>query len=86
MNSARIVRRARCPRKRDGRGVVPESPAAKAGIREKDIVLSLNSQKLDADHPIQDFLENLNVGDVVTLRVLRGKKNLPAKATLTERK
>ncbi len=66
--------------------VILGSPAAKAGIKEKDIILSLNSQKLDADHPVQDFLESLNVGDVVTLRVLRGKKELTAKATLTERK
>ncbi|MGB7957394.1 MAG: trypsin-like peptidase domain-containing protein [Minisyncoccia bacterium] len=66
--------------------VVPESPAAKADIREKDIVLSLNSKKLDADHPIQDFLDNMNVGDVLDLAVLRDGKEFSAKVTLAERK
>lgn len=66
--------------------VVPGSPAAAAGIREKDIVLTMNSQKLDADHPIQDFLENLNVGDQVTFVVLRNGKEFTTNATLAEKK
>ncbi len=67
-------------------GVVPKSPAEKAGLREKDIILTLNSQKIDRDHPIQDFLENLNVGDKIELVVLRGKKELKLKLALAERK
>jgi S1-C subfamily serine protease len=66
--------------------VVPSSPAAKAGIREKDIVLAMNGRRLDADHPIQDILEDLKVGDLVTFTVLRNGKEFLAKATLTERK
>ena len=66
--------------------VVPESPAAKAGLKEKDIVLTLNAAKLDRDHPIQDFLEKLNVGDEINLLVLRGGKEISIKATLAERK
>ncbi len=66
--------------------VVPGSPAEKAGIREMDIVLELNSAKLDHDHPIQDFLENLNVGDEVHLLVMRGGKQFPVKTVLVERK
>jgi serine protease Do len=66
--------------------VVPGSPAAEAGIREKDIVLSMNAQKLDADHPIQDIIENLDVGDHVTFAVLRNGKEFTTEATLTERK
>ncbi len=66
--------------------VIPDSPAAKAGLREKDIVLTLNAAKLDRDHPIQDVLEDLNVGDQVDLVVLRGGHEMTVKATLTERK
>ena len=66
--------------------VVPESPAEKAGIQEKDIILSLNSRKLDRDYPIVDFLEDSNVGDEVELRILRDGKEFPVKTILTERK
>jgi len=66
--------------------VVPESPADKAGLKEKDIVLTLNGAKLDRDHPVQDFLENLNVGDEISLVVLRNGKELTVKVALAERK
>jgi serine protease Do len=66
--------------------VAPGSPADLAGIKEKDIVLTLNGARLDRDHPVQDFLEELNVGDVVILHALRAGKEFTAKATLTERK
>lgn len=66
--------------------VVPGSPAEKADLREKDIVLALDGKKLDRNHPIQDFLENMNVGDVIELAVLRNGKQFTARVTLTERK
>ena len=66
--------------------VIPASPAAAAGIREKDIVLAMNGKKLDADHPIQDILEDLEVGGRVVFTVLRNGKQFTTEATLTERK
>jgi serine protease Do len=66
--------------------VVPESPAAVAGIKEGDIILSINEKTLDQDHPIQDFLENSNVGDEIILAILRDGKELSVNLTLTERK
>jgi serine protease Do len=67
-------------------GVVAGSPAEKAGIREKDIVLEFNAKKLDRDHPIQDFLEDMNVGEKVELLVMRGGKQFKVNAALAERK
>ncbi len=67
-------------------GVVIGSPAEKAGIKEKDIVLEFNSEKLDRDHPIQDFLEDMNVGEEVELLVMRQGKQFKVKAALAERK
>lgn len=66
--------------------VVPDSPAAKADLREKDIVLTFDEKKLDRDHPIQDCLEDLNVGDEIVLTVLRDGKEIKAKVILAERK
>ncbi len=67
-------------------GVVPKSPAEKAGLHELDIILSLNNKKINRDHPIQDYLENLNVGDKIELLVLRSKKEIKIHLTLAERK
>jgi serine protease Do len=65
--------------------VVPDSPAEKAGVLEKDIVLEFNGKKLDREHPIVDFLEESNVGDEVELLILRNGKQFVLKAVLTER-
>jgi len=67
-------------------GVVPESPASKAGLKEKDIVLEFNGKKLDREHPIQDFLENLDVGAEIELLVARGGRQFKVKMALAERK
>lgn len=67
-------------------GVVPGSPAARAGIRDKDIVLECNHQRVDRDHPIQDFLENLGVGDEIDLLILRGKRKFNVRVALSERR
>ena len=66
--------------------VVPGTPAQKAGIKEKDIVLECNGVKLSFDKTIQDFLEELNVGDILKMKVLRDKKELEIKVVLAERK
>jgi serine protease Do len=66
--------------------VIPESPAEKAGLREKDIVLEFNGKRLDREHPIVDFLETSDVDDEVELLILRDGKQFKVKTTLAERK
>lgn len=67
-------------------GIVPGSPAEKAGLKERDIILEFNAKRVDKDHPIQDALEELNVGDEVEMLVLRGKKQFKTNIVLAERK
>lgn len=66
--------------------IILNSPAEKAGLKEKDIILECNGQKITTNKTIQDFLEEVSVGDVLKLKVLRGKKEFEVKVTLTERK
>ncbi len=66
--------------------IIPESPAAKAGIKEMDIILECNETKVDHEHAIQDFLEKLDVGSTLNLLVLRGNKRVNMKVVLAERK
>ena len=66
--------------------VVPTSPADKAGVKENDIILSLNGENLTDDIDLSDKLQNFKVGDEIELAVLRKKDNLNLKVKLEERK
>ncbi len=66
-------------------GVVMGSPAQKAGLQDKDIILTCNGERIDSDHAIQDVLEDVKVDDVLTLRVLRGIKEFTTNVVLAER-
>ncbi|RMD61248.1 PDZ domain-containing protein [Candidatus Parcubacteria bacterium] len=65
--------------------VVPGSPAAKAGVREGDIILSCDGRALSPSFSLQDALESREVGDVISLTVLRGNKRITLRITLGER-
>ncbi len=62
------------------KNVVPEK------IKERDIILECNGEKLTMDKTIQDFLEKLKVGDILNMKVLRDEKELEIKVVLAERK
>jgi len=66
--------------------VTPGSPADKAGIKEGDIVLELNGQKITQDNDLAKMLQSLNVGDTVTLKILSGGQEKTVSVTLGERK
>jgi serine protease Do len=66
--------------------VIPNSPAAKAGVRERDVILEWNGTPLTAEKSIQDHLDTANVGERVALSVMRGEEHLSLSVTLAERK
>lgn len=66
--------------------VLADSPADRAGVHEKDIVVSVNGKKITPDYTIQDALDPLHVGDIFEMQVLRNNKTFHAPAILTERK
>jgi len=66
--------------------VVPGSPASRAGLRENDIILEWNGERITSEKNIQDCLEQSEVGQIVALKILRNKKELTAKVVLAERK
>lgn len=70
----------------DSTAVVPNSPAATAGIQENDIILELNGLKVGEDKDLSDMLQNCEVGSEIDLTVLRKDKQLKLKAKLEERK
>jgi S1-C subfamily serine protease len=66
-------------------GVQPGTPAAKAGLQEDDIILSLGGQTLDEDHQFVNVLMKHKAGEQVELKVLRDGKELTLTVTLGER-
>jgi S1-C subfamily serine protease len=65
--------------------VTPNGPAAAAGVREGDIVTKIDSQDIDALHPLDGVLSHYKPGDTITLTVLRGGQTMTIKLTLGTR-
>lgn len=51
--------------------VVPDSPAAKAGLRRYDVILKINGQKIKNGSEVQKIIKSINPGDGITLVVFR---------------
>ncbi len=65
--------------------VSPGSPAAKAGLQENDVILALEGQTIDQDHPLATLLFTHKVGETITLRVQRDSKTLDIQVVLIAR-
>lgn len=64
-------------------GVVGGSPAAKAGLKEGDIISAVDGMNVDASHGLTSLLDQHSVGDSVTLTVIRNGKTITAQVTLS---
>lgn len=62
--------------------VIPGSPADKAGLRENDIVLEINGEKLTESKPLNIVIQGYKVGDEITLKVLRQGQEIEVKVVL----
>ena len=69
----------------DGPGVLPNSPADKAGLQAEDIIIELNGEKVTQDNYLGKVIQKYNVADTVTLKILRNGKIMEVKATFEER-
>ncbi|MES1239856.1 MAG: PDZ domain-containing protein, partial [Chloroflexota bacterium] len=65
--------------------VVPDGPAAKAGLQKGDIVVSIGGQKIDAEHPLDLVLLSFAPGQSVELELLRGTATVKVNVTLGTR-
>ncbi|MBU2545161.1 trypsin-like peptidase domain-containing protein [Patescibacteria group bacterium] len=65
--------------------ITPGSPAEEVGLEEKDVVLEINNEKINAENSLAEIILKYNPGEEVTLKVLRDDQELEIKLTLTER-
>ncbi len=72
--------------KNDGEpAITPGSPAEKAGLKENDIILEADGQKIDKDHSLAKLVQNHNIGDKMFLKILRDGKEMEINVVLGER-
>jgi serine protease Do len=69
----------------DGPAVIPDSPAAKAGLQAEDIIIEFNGEKINTDHSLAYLIQKCNVGDKVSLKIIRNDKEMTLQTTLEER-
>jgi len=65
--------------------VVADSPAAKAGLQEGDIITAIDGIKVDNEHPLDALLVQFSPNDTVVLDVLRDGSTLKLSVTLGTR-
>ena len=62
--------------------VISGSPAAAAGLKQGDIITKVDGTAIDQTNSLTALINNYQVGNTVTLTVLRGKKTITLKAKL----
>jgi len=65
--------------------VTSGSAAEKAGIKENDVILSINGEKITSNNLMSAIIQKYNPGDKITLHILREGKEQDISVTLGER-
>jgi len=65
--------------------VVEESPAAKAGLKENDVIVSFNGERIDSVREMQRMLSETPADRNVSIEVIRGGNHQTLAATLSKR-
>jgi serine protease Do len=66
-------------------GLVDDGAAKDAGIKEGDLILSVDGREVNAANELQTYIARKHPGDVVTLKLFRDGKHLEKKVTLKSR-
>jgi len=65
--------------------VLPDTAASKAGVKTNDKILAVNGKDIANAEAFMNTLQRMKAGDKVTLKLLRGDKEMELEATLGKR-
>jgi len=65
--------------------IFPGSPAEAVGLKEGDIILEFNGEKITTENTLAKIIMKYNPGETITLKILRGDKTKVLTVTLAER-
>jgi serine protease Do len=65
--------------------ITPDSPAAKAGLKDGDIVVAIEDRTIDQEHPLDAVLSGYAPGQTIDVHILRDGKPLVVKVVLGTR-
>ncbi len=74
-------------------GVIENGPAEKAGLQPRDeragidgdVILAIDGKKVSSRGEVQQIVEEHEIGDEVTLTILRGERKMEVRVTLEKR-
>lgn len=66
--------------------VLHDTPADRAGLKEGDIILALDDNKVNSHQDVVEYIQSLQPEDEVLIDVMRDKEYIQLTATLTEYK
>ena len=64
--------------------VMPNSAAARCGIKETDVILALNNTAIDDKNTIEDVLEKVSFGQKIPVKILRKGKEVELTLSVEE--
>lgn len=67
-------------------GVIPDSPADKAGLKIDDVILEVDGERVTVDNPLQLIVQRHAPGDRLSLKIWRSGDIFEVDVTLEERK
>lgn len=62
--------------------ILPESPAEKAGLQPGDIISKIDNTKIDQSHSLTSLINKREVGDQISLTIIRDGKTIQARTNL----
>ncbi len=65
--------------------VTPAGPAAKAGIKQGDVIVRINGQEVTFDNTLSFVVANTPIGSTVPIDIIRGTQKLTVRATVAQR-